>query len=135
MADVLTDALEAGVRGYIPMSLPLGLLAQALDLVLAGGVFVPATAVARRLPPSPAASKVDRFTGRQGEVLNALLKGAPNKLIAYELSMAESTVKVHVRNIMRKLKARNRTHVCVPTQWTRRCFCLRRRRSCRLALP
>ena len=105
------DEFEAGVRGYIPMSLPLNILAQALDLVLAGGTFVPATAVARRFAPDPVVGNVARFTGRQGDVLNALLKGASNKLIAYELSMAESTVKVHVRNIMRKLKARNRTHV------------------------
>ncbi len=109
--DALVDAFEAGVRGYIPMSLPLNILAQALDLVLAGGTFVPATAVARRFAPDPVVGNVARFTGRQGDVLNALLKGASNKLIAYELSMAESTVKVHVRNIMRKLKARNRTHV------------------------
>lgn len=40
----------------------------------------------------------------------------PNKLIAYELNMCESTVKVHVRTIMKKLKARNRTEVAFLTQ-------------------
>jgi len=41
----------------------------------------------------------------------ALRRGKANKVIAYELNMRESTVKVHVRNIMKKLKARNRTEV------------------------
>ena len=40
-----------------------------------------------------------------------LRKGTPNKIIAYNLNMCESTVKVHVRNIMRKLNAKNRTEV------------------------
>ena len=43
--------------------------------------------------------------------MEALKCGKPNKIIAYELNMQESTVKVHVRNVMRKLKARNRTEV------------------------
>jgi DNA-binding NarL/FixJ family response regulator len=44
-----------------------------------------------------------------------LRKGTPNKIIAYELNMCESTVKVHVRNIMKKLKAKNRTEVAYLT--------------------
>ena len=44
-------------------------------------------------------------------VVNALRQGKANKTIAFELNMCESTVKVHVRNIMRKLKATNRTEV------------------------
>jgi DNA-binding NarL/FixJ family response regulator len=51
------------------------------------------------------------FTTRQLAVIAALRKGKANKIIAYELNMRESTVKVHVRNIMKKLKARNRTEV------------------------
>ena len=51
----------------------------------------------------------DYFTSRQISVIEALRKGKANKIIAYELNMKESTVKVHVRNIMRRLKASNRT--------------------------
>jgi DNA-binding NarL/FixJ family response regulator len=51
------------------------------------------------------------FTTRQAAVIEALRRGKPNKIIAYELKMRESTVKVHVRNIMKKLKATNRTQV------------------------
>ena len=44
-------------------------------------------------------------------MVEAIRQGKPNKIIAYELNMCESTVKVHVRAIMKKLKARNRTEV------------------------
>ena len=53
----------------------------------------------------------DGFTPRQSEILNCLRRGLSNKLIAYELQMCESTVKIHVRNIMKKLGATNRTQV------------------------
>jgi DNA-binding NarL/FixJ family response regulator len=51
------------------------------------------------------------FTLRQAEVVKALRRGKANKIIAYELNLRESTVKVHIRNIMKKLKATNRTEV------------------------
>ena len=46
---------------------------------------------------------------RQFAVADALRRGKANKIIAYELNMSESTVKVHIRNIMKKHKATNRT--------------------------
>jgi DNA-binding NarL/FixJ family response regulator len=51
------------------------------------------------------------FTMRETSVVEALRKGKANKIIAYELNLCESTVKVHIRNIMKKLKASNRTEV------------------------
>ena len=48
-------------------------------------------------------------------MLTALREGKANKIIAYDLNMCEGTVKVHVRNIMKKLKARNRTEVIYKT--------------------
>lgn len=53
------------------------------------------------------------LTERQKAVLECLLKGDPNKVIARRLGMSETTVKVHVRHIMRKLGASNRTHAAV----------------------
>jgi DNA-binding NarL/FixJ family response regulator len=49
-------------------------------------------------------------------VIRALQQGKPNKVIAYELNMCESTVKVHVRNLMKKMKAKNRTDLAIKTQ-------------------
>jgi len=56
------------------------------------------------------------FSPRQLQVLEQLSEGKQNKIIAYELGMAESTVKVHIRHIMKKLNARNRTQVVLMTK-------------------
>jgi DNA-binding NarL/FixJ family response regulator len=57
-----------------------------------------------------------RFSPRQIQVLERLNQAKQNKVIAYELGMAESTVKVHIRHIMKKLNARNRTQVVLKTK-------------------
>jgi DNA-binding NarL/FixJ family response regulator len=112
--------LKTGVRGYIPTSMPLKLALEAMRLVCAGGTYIPAESVlaARSdsgwpLPQKQA--KPGPFTARQLQVVDALRRGKANKLIAYELNMCESTVKVHVRHIMKKLQARNRTEVAFKT--------------------
>jgi len=58
----------------------------------------------------------EQFTPREREVLNRLKVGKSNKIIAYELNMAESTVKVHITRIMRKISATNRTEVVYRTR-------------------
>jgi DNA-binding NarL/FixJ family response regulator len=113
-ADNVRAAFELGVRGYIPTSLPSGVAVQAVQLVCAGGTFAPAAALLS--PPearngSDGAPPINGFTQRQAQILDCLRRGMANKLIAYELNMCESTVKVHIRNIMKKLNATNRTQV------------------------
>ena len=53
------------------------------------------------------------LTPRELAVIDLLREGKPNKLIARQLDMQENTVKVHVRNILRKLNAANRTHAAL----------------------
>jgi DNA-binding CsgD family transcriptional regulator len=53
----------------------------------------------------------EKLTARQAEVVTALCLGKPNKIIAHELNIRESTVKLHVRNIMKCLGARGRTEI------------------------
>ncbi|MBV8797547.1 MAG: response regulator transcription factor, partial [Hyphomicrobiales bacterium] len=55
-------------------------------------------------------------TAREAAVIRAIQQGKPNKVIAYELNMCESTVKVHVRNLMKKMKAKNRTDLAMRAQ-------------------
>jgi DNA-binding NarL/FixJ family response regulator len=55
----------------------------------------------------------NEFTSKQRSVIEGLRRGKPNKAIAYELNMCESTVKVHVRNVMKKLGARSRTEAAL----------------------
>ena len=114
------QAVKAGVRGYIPMSASLEVVVCAIHLIQAGGSYVPALsldAMLAALEQKTAAPAQDAvlFSPRQVSVARALRKGTPNKVIAYELNMCESTVKVHVRNIMKKLRATNRTQVAYLT--------------------
>ena len=112
--DLIVRMLGKNVRGYVPTSLSIAVVVHAIQLVRAGGVYVPASSLiaAHRVqePASPTKSN-GIFTTRQTAVVEALRRGKANKIIAYELSMRESTVKVHVRNIMKKLHATNRTEV------------------------
>jgi DNA-binding NarL/FixJ family response regulator len=114
--DLIVQMLGKNVRGYVPTSLSINVAVQAMELARAGGVFVPASSlIAAHRVPGGAASAMQKtnglFTARQAAVVDALRRGKANKIIAYELKMRESTVKVHVRNIMKKLRATNRTEV------------------------
>ncbi len=53
------------------------------------------------------------LSGRENQILECLVNGLPNKLIARQLNMAEATVKVHLKALLRKLKARNRTQAAI----------------------
>lgn len=118
--DDIIDAMEQGVRGYIPTSLEPSEVAAALQCVAAGGTFVPASAVIKfahdrqngaRASVDQESSASKRLTPRETEVLARLRQGKPNKIIAHELDISENTVKVFVRRILMKLHASNRTEV------------------------
>lgn len=109
-------ALKGGARGYIPTSLSFNVAVEAVRLVEAGGTFVPVSSLAMDRGRETSAKTGDILTERQMMVVEALCQGMANKQIAYELGMSEHTVKVHLRHIMRKLRARNRTEVAVLTK-------------------
>lgn len=106
-------ALSAGVHGYIPKSLSSAEIAGAIQTILEGRIYVPAT-IGRREPGSPVASAAQpgltdsKLTLRQKEVLNELLKGQASKEIARTLDIAEGTVKIHLAAIYRALGVRTR---------------------------
>ncbi len=123
----VAEAIRNGVKGYIPTTLDLSVALEALRLVQVGGTYVPAstflTALESRAPacqhqePRPGEPhSLKGFTPRELQVLELLREGKPNKIIAYDLNMQESTVKVHVRHIMKKLKASNRTQAAFLAQ-------------------
>jgi len=114
-------ALKCGARGYIPTNVTLAIAIEAIRLVRAGGVYVPAShlmAASRQSEYASAARYLGDIilTAREVAVLDALCRGKANKTIAHDLNIRESTVKVHVRNLMRKLKAKNRTEVAYLAQ-------------------
>ena len=113
-------ALESGASGYIPTTVHLAVLSRVLHLVHVGGIFVPASSLQQlstqaSVESSPSTLDTNALSPRQVLVAKALRRGTPNKVIAYDLNMCESTVKVHVRHIMKKLKAKNRTQVAFLT--------------------
>jgi DNA-binding NarL/FixJ family response regulator len=96
---------------------------HALRLVLSGGVYVPASAIAHQESQTPPAARPRAagrltpadldLTDRQGEVLALILQGLPNKLICRRLNLAEGTVKIHVAAILRALNVHNRTQAVI----------------------
>jgi DNA-binding NarL/FixJ family response regulator len=139
--DQVVAAFKAGVRGFIPTSIAPSVAVQALSLIMCGGTFFPVSTLmlsihvtrserseprddhpngqeehARNQSPyfrAVVPVQAGRLTMRQKEVLNFLQLGDSNKSIARSLKMRESTVKVHVRQIMRKLGASNRTQAAL----------------------
>jgi DNA-binding NarL/FixJ family response regulator len=116
-------AVSGGARGIIPASVDIGMLLAAVRLVLAGGTFIPQELVqsyVRQVAERGTGDDDDvtflGFTPREAEVVRKIREGKLNKVIAYELNITESTVKIHVRHIMRKLNATNRTQVAYLVQ-------------------
>ncbi|QKV17942.1 response regulator transcription factor [Oricola thermophila] len=112
----MVEVIDCGARGYIPTSLGMAVCLESIRLAMVGGTFLPASAVMSMRDRFRTRSEEDNpmaglFTQRQAEVAQALRRGKANKIIAYELNLRESTVKVHIRNIMKKLNATNRTEV------------------------
>lgn len=117
----IAEAFRHGVSGYIPTSLTPSVAIAAIRLIIAGGRYVPesvmrdvlegqAPHMAEQVNSNLNPKVLDNLTKRQLEVLQLLRQGKSNKFIAYEMDVHESTVKVHVREIMKKLNATNRTH-------------------------
>ena len=112
-AQTIRRVLACGVSGFIPKSESCAVILQALQLVHAGGVYVPPCAAAtswHASGPDPA------LTPRQLDVLDRLLLGRPNKLIARDLGLSEGTVKVHISAILRSLGVGSRTGAVVRAQ-------------------
>jgi len=98
-------ALEAGAQGYVAKGIVRGELLETIRSVHAGKRRLPA-AVAQKLAEHMADEPI---SARELEVLSLMAAGKRNKEIASELSIAEDTVKMHVRNILSKLQVNDRT--------------------------
>lgn len=125
---LMRRVLERGAKAFLPSSMPGPLLVAALHLVIAGGVYAPPVMVMGL--PSNAGETTGRtgtkerreqviaenfpaLTLRQRHVLAFLSQGLSNRDIASSLDMCENTVKAHVKQVMRKLHAENRTQAAL----------------------
>jgi len=109
---VMRRALDHGAVGFLPKSADAGTLGEAIDAVLAGDRWAPASALkapAAGAEEHDAAQRVRDLTPQQFRVLQMLGDGLLNKQIAYELGVSEATIKAHMTAILRKLGANNRT--------------------------
>jgi DNA-binding NarL/FixJ family response regulator len=109
----IRDALRSGANGYVcTRTSSMSMAFASLLFVQAGGTFAPLELLLTDETTKEfdrEATAADRLTGRQMNVLAQVKQGKPNKAIARELGMSESAVKVHIRSIMRKMGAANRT--------------------------
>lgn len=128
-SDVI-QAIDLGAMGYLPKRMSTEALADALRLVMAGGIFVPAmsagnasaddlsgqaalgggrTGAGDAGPPAVVPYEALGLTPRQADVLEMLLQGKPNKDIARRMGLSVETVKDHVQAVLRALGVSSRT--------------------------
>ena len=118
----LASALQAGARGYLIKNIDADYLIRAIERAAAGESVLAESMTAKlvaelqkqREPKTPAPpSELDKLTPREREILACLARGESNKLIARVLDLAESTVKIHVQNILKKLGLSSRVQAAV----------------------
>jgi DNA-binding NarL/FixJ family response regulator len=108
-ADLLYDGLDTGARGYVLKAGSTEELVGAIERVAAGGSYVDPRL--DRILLSPAATaKVPALSPREREIMNLMAEGLTAERIAERISVSVETVRTHVRNVIRKLQARNRVH-------------------------
>ncbi|MDB5834718.1 MAG: family transcriptional regulator [Caballeronia sp.] len=108
-ADALATMIRRAATGesVIAESMTQRLIAQMRTPVRAEDTVAPASLEPRGTPASPA------LTPRERDIVRILARGASNKDIARELDLAESTVKIHVRNVLRKLNLSSRVQIAI----------------------
>ncbi|MBT53107.1 MAG: DNA-binding response regulator [Mameliella sp.] len=117
MADnrMVSSVMRAGANGFVPKHSQRGVFRQAFDALVRDEVFLPegfvdvADAGQSADAGEDAVARLSTLTNQQARILQLICEGKLNKQIAYDLSIAETTVKAHVTAIMRKLGVQSRT--------------------------
>lgn len=118
-AEDLSTALKAGASGYLLKNIDTDYLTRAIRRAAAGETVVAEAMTAKLVAQlqsgsvPPAVSELDRLTPREREILDCLARGESNKGIARILDLAESTVKIHVQSVLKKLKLSSRVQAAV----------------------
>jgi two-component system nitrate/nitrite response regulator NarL len=127
----MTRAVQAGVDGLCSTSMDRAALIKALELVMLGETFIASALVltmldeASQAPESrgnmtsalmsanDTAAGAPNLSSREVEILRRLMEGESNKVIARKLAIAEATIKVHVKSVLRKVRVQNRTQAAM----------------------
>ena len=128
-ADMVSVAWKAGAHGFCLSNSQREILIRSLELVMLGEIVLPSAFVLSMTEPhadyaaSPPAVNTGgwetyhlsgrKLSAREAQILEYLREGAPNKVIARRLNLSESTVKVHVKAILKKIGACNRTQAAL----------------------
>ncbi len=115
-AGMVSAVLASGACGYLSKSLPRAEMVEAFRRMWAGEIVVPDGYEARADASGEAAALAQNLaslTPQQLNILRLICQGRPNKIISYELSIAEATVKTHIAAIMAKINVRNRTQAAL----------------------
>jgi two-component system nitrate/nitrite response regulator NarL len=127
---ICAEILRAGAVAYLPRSMSKDAFVKSLDLVMAGEVVIPSELLVpmlatrdNRVVPGPIhrerhdARSFDeiatRLSCREADILECLVDGESNKHIGRRFDIAETTVKVHIKSILRKINASNRTQAAI----------------------
>jgi two-component system, NarL family, nitrate/nitrite response regulator NarL len=110
---IVERAIEMGASGFVPKSIHLPALRHALNLMIFGEVYVPASL---KLGAGQQTTAGHNFRQRELGVLRLVCEGRPNKEIAAELNIPATSVAVDVKSICRKLGAKNRTQIVIEAQ-------------------
>lgn len=111
-AKFVRTALAAGVRGMVPRAAEIGDVLEAISRAHADRTYLDPTLAPLAVGFTPAAEAGTRrsLSRREYEVLQLIAGGMENQAVANELYVSVETVRTHVKNILRKLRARDRTH-------------------------
>ena len=120
-AEDLIETLKCGARGYLVKNIDADFLVDAIRRAARGEAVMSPQMTSKLVQGlqrggrevTPEAADKDRFSPREREILMLLARGGSNKEIARELKLAESTVKIHVQNILRKLNLTSRVQAAV----------------------
>jgi DNA-binding NarL/FixJ family response regulator len=108
-AELLYGGLDSGARGYALKAGSMSELAGAIQRVAAGGTYVDPR-LDRVLLSERATARVPALSPREREITHLMAEGRTAEAIGEELGVSVETVRTHVRNVIRKLHARNRVH-------------------------
>jgi DNA-binding NarL/FixJ family response regulator len=117
--ELIRDAISLGISGYITKSTSRAELALAINEVMNGSIYTPKSMPQLRDAPRGASQeqqilkRLRDLTPQQLAVLQLIRAGLQNKQIAYQLNLAETTVKAHVSEILRKLNVFTRTNAVI----------------------
>ncbi len=133
--ELLQQTLDIGVAGYIPKTANNNLIISAINLVLAGGMYIPHELLYSTKPQTFPTEKQKEYitplknlekitetqtdetkkglTERQIDIVKCIAEGLSNKQIAYKLNLTEGTIKVHITIILKLLNVKNRTSAVI----------------------